>query len=311
MPALRAASANALMRAYAATDEWELTLALTEHRLASAEGARAKVKVLSEAAHLAEERGHDANAAFGFMARAFVETPSDAAVEAELTRLAEVTGQWDFAAAAYTRVLEDAERAEQAPDPTWIGGLRFRLGEIVENRLRDPERALAVFVRAAADAPADLGIARATIRVGARAKRWDAAAKALVGASRALGQMPEELPQTVEEFVQGPEAWDGMARAVGAALEQASDLTPAVSRDLEARLGVRHRDRRGDSDLAEAASRAPSRRTPRTRSSSGRWRRSSGARRGGRSSTASSGSPAPAAATSISSEKPRRSRRAS
>ncbi len=255
--ALRAASANALMRAYAATDEWELTLALTEHRLGAAESTRASVKILSEAAHLAEDRGHDAKAAFGFVARAFGETPADAAVEAELMRLAELTSQWDATAAAYKRVLEEAEQAEEAPasalDSTWIAGLRFRLGEILENRLADADGALAVFVRARAYAPADLGIARATIRVGSRARRWDAAATALVMTSRALGQMPEELARTVEEFVQGPDGWDGMARAMGATLEQSAELPPAVSRDLEARLGVWHRDRRGDPDLAEAA----------------------------------------------------------
>jgi tetratricopeptide (TPR) repeat protein len=266
-PLFRAQAANALMRAYAATDEWQLTLALTEHRLTSSSDgaageplARARVKVLREAAQLAEARGSDQETAFRFLCRAFLETPSDANLESELTRLAESTSQWGFAAESYAKVLDVADQATETESPEgtrddsgWVARLRFRLGEILETHLKDAERALVVYQRAATEAPGDLPIARAVIRVAARAGRWDAAGSALVSTSRAQGRLDGELPLAVEEFVQGLEGWDGMTRALGTALEQASELEPSVDRDLEARLGAWHRDRRGDPDAAEAA----------------------------------------------------------
>jgi tetratricopeptide (TPR) repeat protein len=264
-PRHRAAAANVLMRAYAATDEWQLTLALTDHRLASASdgvedgttgAARARVKVLREAAQLAETRGLDPKTAFRFLARAFGETPEDPAVEAEVTRLAEATGEWGPLAEAYAGVLEAASSGKENDEEThkaWVARLRFRSGDVLETRLDDAERALAVYQRGQADAPGDLPIARAVIRVAAKAGRWEAAAASLVGTSRSLESVPGELPLAVEEHVHGPEAWEGITRALGAALEPKSDLLPKVDRDLEARLGIWHRDRRGDPDSAEAA----------------------------------------------------------
>jgi golgin subfamily B member 1 len=264
-PAHRPAAANALMRAYAATDEWQLTLALTEHRLASISGgdddfpaAPARARILREAAQLAERRGMDKETAFRFLARAFVETPSDAALESELTRLAEATGQWRPTTEAYAEVLDALENGSaKAGDASqaggWVVGLRFRLGEILETRLEEPERALAAYQGARAEAPGELNIARAAIRVAARAGRWDAAAATLLSAARSLDRLAEELPLAIEEFVQGPLAWDGITRALGSVIEQATELAPSVGRDLEARLGAWHRDRRGNPDSAEAA----------------------------------------------------------
>jgi golgin subfamily B member 1 len=268
-PVHRAAAANTLMRAYAATDEWQLTLALTDHRLASAaddvEGvpslgrassARARVKVLREAATLAETRGLDAQTAFRFLARAFGETPEDAAVEAELTRLAEATAEWGRTAEAYAGVLETASHdapEDEAAHKAWVARLRYRLGEILETRQNDAERALVVYQQGQADAPGDLQMARAVIRVAARAGRWDATAASLVSTSRTLQSVPDELTLAVEEFVERPDAWDGMTRALGAALEQTNELLPSLIRDLEAHVGRWHRDRRGDPDAAEAA----------------------------------------------------------
>jgi tetratricopeptide (TPR) repeat protein len=262
-PAYRAAAASALMSAYSATDEWQLILALTEPRLASAsdgEGSStlARSKILREAAHLAETRGLDKETAFRFVARAFLETPGNLAIESELTRLAEATGQWGAAAEAYEQVLEAADRetapSTESPDAReWAVRLRFRLGEILETRLAEAERALAVYQRTQDEAPKDLEVARATLRVAARAGRWDAAAATLLTTSRSLDHVADDLPLAIEEFVQGPQGWDGLARALGSALERANDLVPSVGRDLEARLGAWHRDRRGDPDAAEAS----------------------------------------------------------
>jgi tetratricopeptide (TPR) repeat protein len=268
--ARRPAAVAALMRAYAATDEWPLTLALTEARLVSAPDARARVEVLRDAARFAEARGGDANTAFRYMARAFVEAPTESAVETELTRLAEATGEWRAVADAYERALaiqDGAETAEpgangrgaEASSPAapggggWIAPLRFRLGGMIEARIDEPERALEVYLRAAVEVPTDLDVARAAIRVAARTGRWGSLVSVLRSASSAMGRLPENLPLAAEEFIREPAAWDAMTHAMGAMLEERADLPPRVARDLEAQLGAWHRDRRHDPDLAEAA----------------------------------------------------------
>jgi tetratricopeptide (TPR) repeat protein len=248
----RAASLRALMRAYAATDEWPLTLALTEDRLSAANDPPSRVKILFEAAELSEGRGKDPKAAFHFVARAFIEAPTDSAAEGELTRLADATGEWSAVTDAYARVLGTAETPTSGSEG-WTARMRFRLGEVIETRLQEPERALVEYLRATTESNADLEIARAAIRVAARAERWESLASTLLDASRVAGHVPEDLASAAETFTDGPAAWESMTRAVGVALENGADLAPKVARDLEARLGAWHRDRRGDPDLAEAA----------------------------------------------------------
>ncbi len=246
----RPAAVASLMRAYSAKDEWPLNLALTDVRLVSAPDVRARVEVLRDAARLAEERGNDAKAAFEYVATAFVQAPAESAVERELTRLAELTGEWRPVVDAYDRVLARIEATEPGAR---TAELRFRSGEVLEARLDEPERALVAYLRASEEAEADLAIARAAIRVASRVGRWESLASVLRRAARAAGRVPEEPMVAVEEFVREPLAWDAMTRAMGAALEESADLAPQVARDLEARLGVWHRDRRSDPDLAEAA----------------------------------------------------------
>src|SRR5262249_49722896 len=85
----RGAAPAVLLEVYAKADEWRPALALTEHRLASAPDADARVGILREAARTAETRARDLDATFGFTRRAFVQAPWNEELGADLMRLAE------------------------------------------------------------------------------------------------------------------------------------------------------------------------------------------------------------------------------
>ncbi len=251
-PAHRAAAVDVLIRAFTATDEWRLTLELTEHRLASSADARARVRVLREVAQVAEDRGKDQALAFHAMRRALLDVPDDAQVEGELGRLAEATGEWRAYAGTYREILERAEEGEPR-DAQWKARMRARLGELLETRLDDPEGALSAYLKAALEAPSEADIAKAAIRAGGKVNRWDAVARAVVDFACAVGRCSEDLLASVEAAAQGPGAWDAATSTLALAVAAAHDLPPSVARDLEARIGAWHRDKRGDPEAAEAA----------------------------------------------------------
>jgi tetratricopeptide (TPR) repeat protein len=247
----RAAAVAVLLDAYRATDEWRLSLDLTEHRLFTAPDEAAKVQILMEVAQIAEKRAFDNEDAFAAIRRAFLLSPGDTQIDAELMRLAGATRQWRSLAEAQREALENVEAMRKQPE--WGPSLRYQMGEVLETRLDDPRSALIAYARVSADAPERLDAARATIRVAARVMRWDVAGKAIVEVSRAANELPEELALAVEDAATTPAAWDAATIAFAQAVEERADLQAEVARDLEARIATWHRDRRGDADSAEAA----------------------------------------------------------
>jgi tetratricopeptide (TPR) repeat protein len=246
-----------LLTAFSATDDWQETLGLTPLRLLAAESDGARVRVLLESAKLAEERGDDATRAFSFDVRAFLLAPDHTDVAAELTRLAAKTSAWQPLADAHEEVLANTslrnERSTTLGDPVWRAGFRFRLGRIKDDHLDDTAGALREYEAASKESPADVAIALAAIDVAARLSLWDAIAGAVVRVSRGLGVASEEALTSVERAAQASHAWDALTVSLAGELESATDLAPKIARDLEARLGVWHRDRRGDPDAAELA----------------------------------------------------------
>jgi len=246
-----------LLAAFAETDDWQETLALAELRLEAAETDAIRVRVLLESAKLAEERGENAVQAFELDARAFLLAPDQAEVAAEIVRLAAVTESWQKLAFAHETVLASpslrVERPTTLGDPVWRAGLRYRLGKVKDEHLADPAGALAVYEEASQESPADVTLALGSVDVAARLSRWDAVAAAIVRVSRGLGVAADEVLAATEQAAQAGHAWDALATALAAEISSASELAPKIARDLEARLGVWHRDRRGDPDEAEAA----------------------------------------------------------
>lgn len=236
-----------LLAAYGAADDWALTLELTEHRLAAAEDAASQIAVLREAARISEERADDAGAAFVLARRALLLDPADDHGVAELFRLAE--------ASRNHRALADALREciSQGEALPWAHALRFRMGEVLETHLDDARAALEAFAEVAERDPTDLEARRAVIRAAGKCARWDAAASALVDATRARSAVEQVLLDVIEEAATAAAGWDAITAAVGSLVHDGAGLAPELARDLEETIAVWHRDRRGDPDAAEAA----------------------------------------------------------
>ena len=254
---LRPEVVRVLLAAYVAADDWRLILDLTEHRLAAAadpahgtltpEVALAQVAILMEAAQISEARAEEADAAFALVRRALLLDPSKDATVSELFRLAEKTRSW--------RMLADTLREciEGRDDTTWARNLRFRMGEVLENQLEEPRAALDAYVHVDNEVPGELEAARAVIRVAGKTGRWDAAARALVEATRARETLERSLIDAVEDAALVGSGWDSITFALASLVHAGAGLPASLARDLEEVIAIWHRDRRGDPDAAEAA----------------------------------------------------------
>jgi tetratricopeptide (TPR) repeat protein len=258
----RAEAVRVLLATYEATGAWQPALDLTEHRLLATQDSEAQMRILKEAANLAETRAEDLPAAYSYVCRAFAIAPHDAEAETALFRLAEAVDGWRAFADVHRATIDKLESALHAVDASapipkrqaeLLTRLRIHLGSALERRLDDPRGALNAYMRAAADSPHDLEATLAAVRVAGPAGRWDAAAKVIVHHAMATGELVSELFTELETVATTPAAWDGITGAFAAAIAERSDLLPHIGRELEARVAEWHRDRRGDPDGAESA----------------------------------------------------------
>ncbi len=242
-----------LLVAYNAADDWRLILDLTEHRLTAARDEEAQIAVLMEAAQISENRAQDVEAAFALVRRALLLDPGNAQSVSEIFRLAELTRAWRALADALRECLEGSEGRTEPPWARGASGLRFKMGEVLETQLDELRAALDAFVHVSNLEPSDLDAARAVIRVAGRTMRWDAAARAVVEATRARSVLEPDLIQAVEEAAAAATGWDAITFAIASLVHDGGGLAPSLARDLETAVAVWHRDRRGDPDAAESA----------------------------------------------------------
>lgn len=250
-----AAAVQVLAVAYQATDDWELTLGLVEHRLAATSDRPARAAVLMEAASLQEARAGNARAALNSVGRALpMSVDDDAAlqsVERELHRLAGETGDWQPAVLAYQAAIRSASE-----DRVRASRLSFQLGSVLESRINDQAAALEAFERVAVETPGDLNAALAVVRVGGRIGRWDAVARVFVASARARNSVAALLVTGVESSARASSdpasSWNSLTALLEDEFAEAP-LQPSLARALEAQLGVWHRDRRDDREAAVAA----------------------------------------------------------
>ncbi|OJY16686.1 MAG: hypothetical protein BGO98_10815 [Myxococcales bacterium 68-20] len=243
----RAEVVRVLLAAYVAADDWKLILDITEHRLSATEETPAQIAVLMEAARVSEDRADDAEAAFTLVRRALLLDPSQDTTVSEIFRLAEKTRAW--------RPLADALREciDGRDDLAWARALRFRMGAVLETHLDEARAALEAYVHVGNQEPGDLESAKAVIRVAGKTSRWDAAARALVEATRKRDVVEQSLVDAVEEAALAAMGWDAVTFALASLIHDGGGLAPGLARDLEAAIAIWHRDRRGDPDAAEAA----------------------------------------------------------
>ncbi len=243
------AAAELLARAYRITDDWQLLLELVEVRVEGGETPRAAVAVLREAASLHENRSADLSAALAAIARGLVLDPSDTGLEHELSRLAEMTGDWGAAADAYRRAVEEA-----GPSPAHAAHLYRKEGELRETKLGDHEGATRAYAAAAEFDPESLITQRAVIRVAAAAGGWGPAVRGVIRLSKVRAVVDEEALSGVTTAAASHEAWSEIAREVGEALQEV-ELPSDLGRAFEALSAQWYRDHCEDPASAEAAAR--------------------------------------------------------
>lgn len=235
---------EALASAFRRSGSLDQIVALLETRLAFAPDNTFRSKILLEAAGLEEQGGHFSEA-LSAVGRAFALVPSQP-TEAELHRLAEVTGDFAAAVSSYRSAIallpEGAERA---------GSLHSAQGKMEEERLGDFGAAAVSYRHAAGLAPDDEDVVRSLVRAGHRARMFADAAWAVVENSRALQGV---APAQVEYFEQQAEAqgdWEGSLEGLADRIASADGLEPQVAHDLKKQLAIWYRDRLGDPDSAE------------------------------------------------------------
>ncbi len=220
---------------------------LTPLRLRAEPRVEDRLSILGEAAQIAEGRANDPAWAFGATRQAFAIAPGDSHLHAEMTRLAEVTGQWSEFVAAYRDAIDTL--ASSNPPLTVL--LWRSVGVAREARLNDVKGALDAYLCAIAigtDAESSL----AASRVAAVAGEWDVAAAVLVDLARETERTPTEGLDEIERAAAAAGAWDEVTRALSEAAAS-GQLRGAPARDIIARVADWHLHRRGDEGAAEAA----------------------------------------------------------
>jgi tetratricopeptide (TPR) repeat protein len=243
----RRRAVEALLAALRASDDWQAILDLTAHRLAAADGQAEELVVLLETAEIAERRAGNPALAFDAMRRAFAVAPGDANIGRELARLAEASGAWQGLVDAYREAIASVSR----DDAELAAALRSKAAAVLESPLGDPRAALTTYLEVVRDVR-DLAAGHAAVRLAGTLAQWDVAARVIVD----LGVLGGEAVAALLDEYEGPagtsSAWEEAARALSDAVA-AAGLRGEVARDVEARLAVWHRDRRGDPAAAEDA----------------------------------------------------------
>lgn len=245
----RGPAVRGLAKAFELTDDWQALLDLLEHRIELALDDDERVGVLREAAGLYEARAEQPAAAFDAIRRALRWAPHHPELEAELLRLAEATDRWGDAAEAFGEAA--AALVETKKDRA--AELYRCQAKLREERLEEPGSALQAWLTALSLAPHDRATAAEALRVGARAGRWDGAARAAVECSVAREAVQEELLADLEQRAEEAGAFGELAAGLAAAIPEPGAVDGPLGRALEARVAGWLANRVEDAAGAEAA----------------------------------------------------------
>ena len=250
------AAVGLLLGALRTCDDWRAVLELTEHRLRAADSRAAKLEVLLEAAEIAERRAGDPKLGFEAVRRAAALSPGDPRVRGELLRLAEATGSWRDLVTTFEQAIDGAARE----DGPLVADLWHAAAKVLSEKLDEPKRALEAFRKVVA-ITADTAAGSSAVRVAALLGEWAVAGATLVDLARARGEASLDALEAYEREADAAGVWDPAARAASEAFAGAGLAGPA-GRDLYARLASWQRDRRADTDAAQAAFRQALERDP-------------------------------------------------
>ncbi|MBL4689226.1 MAG: hypothetical protein JKY37_31830, partial [Nannocystaceae bacterium] len=245
VPAVAAFSGRTLASAYEATEDWDGILDLVDPRVETAEDPRDAVRLLREAAGLAEAKRAGLSRAQAFMGRAVVLDPADTGLEHELIRLAASTGDWAAVAASYRTAI-----AESGPSPARAAHLYRAEGQILEDRLDDPAGATRAFGAAVEIEPESLETQRALIRVAARAAAWGPAARGAVALSTVRATLDDPSLDAIAAAADAAGGWTELVRGLAEALAL-HEFSRELGRALHSRCAHWAAEQASDAELAE------------------------------------------------------------
>lgn len=219
-------SAEMLSRAFEATDDWEGLLQLVDARVEGAANDLVRLRLLRQAAQVAESRGNDPSRALELTRRAMVLAPEQREIEGEVLRLAEVTGEWSVAVDAMEQAV--SLLGDDAPRTRY---LRMVQGGLLEERLGDADRALASYQIAFEFDPSRREAAEAVLRVAARTQAWPAMARTLLVACQTAGELDTGLVDAVETAVGQADGWRAFADELIESMAS-TELRATLRRDM-------------------------------------------------------------------------------
>ncbi len=212
-PDCRETAVDRLMACYQQSEEWDRFFSLAKPRLELASDSRQKLQILRDTANVKEKRVGDDVGAMECLIEAFALAPTDRALEAELVRLTQQTGNYTALAQAY-----DSAVATVSEEPHEMARLRFEHAEILERHLSDDENALEAYLFVATKQPSNLRAVQAVVRIGTQLARWRDVSRAVIACVRDRGAIEEVLFAAMEQS----------ARETGALEDYSGSLSDAV-----------------------------------------------------------------------------------
>jgi tetratricopeptide (TPR) repeat protein len=245
-PRSRSGAVQLLADLYRRRGELAELAELAEARLAVTDDPLAKAAILRESAALRERHLHDQDGAAQLLRRAFALDPAEPAIEAELRRLVAAGERWQLAADAY----REAIAALPADNSARLVALRAADAELRERRLADHSGAFDSYRAVIAAQPDHRAAAFGVVRTGAALGRWDAAIADATSHMAAVGGVDEELIALIESSAAEHGAWEPVITETERATATIFAAAPELAAELDGRLGLWHRDHRGDAAAA-------------------------------------------------------------
>ncbi|WP_146662116.1 tetratricopeptide repeat protein [Enhygromyxa salina] len=238
-----------LARAFRATGDWEAGLEILDQRLAAAGTPEDKSRLLRESANLYETRAGDAAKAHEILCSALPFAPEDLALEHDLLRLAEETGNWAATATAFDLGAQACLSERRSAQ------LLFEAGRIHETQLGDPEAATNAYGGAASSDPRRVDAHEAVSRCAAQAGRYPEAASAALLVIVARERPDGTLISDLENAASATDSFAELAGAFEAAIaEYGQSLRQTLQRTLELMVASWW-EKTGDMTKATAAAR--------------------------------------------------------
>lgn len=166
-PGTRNQAAEVLEPVYVAHQDWPKLVRIYEIKLDAADEPGERLALTRYIARLYEDQLEDLEGAFRWYGRVFRESPGDAALRDQLSRLATILEDYQGLANVYQEYLDD-----ESGDSQEVHDVALALADIYDRRLDEVERGMAAYRRVLDSTPEDLATFGRLESMLIRAERW-------------------------------------------------------------------------------------------------------------------------------------------